>query len=129
MRWLRTGLLGIGLSLFAMAGGDEAASRLIILANANDPDSLRIARHYAAQRSVPAENIIALPLAAAETIGWGEFVRTLWEPLLDELVAREWISAIRMNLRDEVGRTKHAMSGHRISYLVVCRGGAAADQP
>jgi uncharacterized protein (TIGR03790 family) len=122
MRWLRTGMLGIGLSLFAAASGDEAASRLIILANANDPDSLRIARHYAAQRSVPAENIIALPLAAAETIGWGEFVRTLWQPLLDELVARDWISAIRMNLRDEVGRTKYAMSGHRISYLVVCRG-------
>lgn len=122
MRWLRTGMLWIGLSLFAAASGDEAASRLIILANANDPDSLRIARHYAAQRQVPAENIIALPLAAAETIGWGEFVRTLWQPLLDELVARDWISAIKMNLQDEVGRTKYAMSGHRISYLVICRG-------
>jgi len=71
---------------------------------------------------VPAENIIALPLAASETIGWGEFVRTIWQPLLDELAARHWISAIRMNLQDEVGRTKYAMSGHRISYLEICRG-------
>jgi uncharacterized protein (TIGR03790 family) len=120
-RW-RIAILWLALLPAAWAETDEAAARLIILANANDADSLRIARHYAAQRKVPAENIIALPLAATETIGWADFVRTLWQPLQNELVTRGWISAIRMNLTDEAGRIKYAPSGHRISYLVVCRG-------
>jgi len=104
------------------AAADDAASRLIVVVNSNDPDSLRIARHYAAARAVPGENIIALPLSTAETITWREFVTTLWQPLQDELVARGWIEAIRMNLTDDAGRTKSAISGHRISYLVTCRG-------
>lgn len=105
-----------------LAAADDAAARLIVVANRNDPDSLRIARHYVAARAVPEENIIALPLSMAETITWREFVTTLWQPLQDELVQRGWIEAIRMNLTDDAGRVKSAISGHRISYLVTCRG-------
>lgn len=104
------------------ASTDDAASRVIVVANSNDPDSLRIARHYPAARGVPGENIIALPLSTVETITWREFVTTLWQPLQDELVRRGWIDAIRMNLTDDAGRIKSAISGHRISYLVTCRG-------
>ena len=32
---------------------DDLAARVIILANSDDPDSLRIARHYAEVRRVP----------------------------------------------------------------------------
>jgi uncharacterized protein (TIGR03790 family) len=42
--------------------------------------------------------------------------------LQDELVRRGWIDAIRTPLVDAVGRKKYAMVGHRIAYLVVCRG-------
>ncbi len=110
------------LGLTAGARADEAAARVVLLANRDDPDSLRIAAHYAQVRGVPAENIVALPLPLVETISWKEFVRVLWQPLETELVRRKWIDAIAMNLTDPVGRTKYAVSGHRISYLVVCRG-------
>jgi len=40
----------------------------------------------------------------------------------DELIKRGWIQAIETSLTDKVGRKKYAISGHRISYLVVCRG-------
>jgi len=98
------------------------ATRVIVLANAADPDSLRIARHYAAVRGVPAENVIALALARDEEISWREFVATLWRPLLEQLVAAHWIDATPMALTDPVGRRKYAPRGHRIAALVVCRG-------
>lgn len=106
----------------ATARAGNLAARVVILANADSPDSVRIARHYAAARGVPAANIIALPLPDVETVTWGVFVRTLWEPLEDALVSQGWIDALAMDLKDGVGRRKYAVSGHRIGALVVCRG-------
>ena len=101
---------------------DSAASRLVLLVNANDPESRRIAEHYAAARQVPVANIIALPMSSDETITWPEFLATIWQPLQDELVRRRWLDAMPMALRDMVGRKEYAIAGHRISYLVTCRG-------
>ncbi len=95
---------------------------VVILANSDDPESLELARHYAAAREVPEGNIIALKLPHAEQIAWGEFVSTLFRPLQAELVERGLIDAIAMDLDDDFGRRKYAMSGHRIEALVVCRG-------
>ncbi len=118
-RWL----LGVGLlPAVAAQTPDRPADRVVILANADDPDSLRIARHYAEVRGVPAANLIALKLPTAESIAWREFVALLWQPLLAQLVQDGWIDAIPMALTDPVGRRKYAVSGHRIEALVVCRG-------
>jgi uncharacterized protein (TIGR03790 family) len=112
-------------AVFAVATPAPAsglADRVVLVANADAPDSVSIARHYAEVRGVPAANIISLRMPVAETISWGEFVATIWQPLEDELVKRGWIDAIAMDLFDEVGRRKYAVSGHRIAALVVCRG-------
>ena len=103
-------------------GAESLAARVILLANADDPDSIRIAEHYAERRGVPRANIVALPMPQTELITWPEFVATVWQPLQDELVRRQWIDAIPMALLDEVGRKKYVINGHRISYLVTCRG-------
>ena len=125
LRWfaIRGGcaLLAFGAVPLRATPPDPAAA-VILLANANDPDSLRIARNYAAKRGVPEANIIGLPLPLAETIAWSEFVITLWQPLQDELIRRHWIKAIPMNLFDAVGRRKFAPLGHGLTALVVCRG-------
>lgn len=106
------------------AAGDPAdlASRVVLLANAGDPDSVRLARYYAEKRGVPPGNLIALPMSSAETIGWPEFISTIYQPLQDELVARGWIDAFGTTLTDGIGRKRYGIFGHRISYLVVCRG-------
>lgn len=117
--------LCVGLCLSSAANtafANDLAARVIVLANSDDPDSLRIARHYASVRGVPAGNIVALELAHTEAIGWGEFVATLWQPLLETLLHAKWIDAIPMTLTDAVGRRKYAPHGHRIAALVVCRG-------
>lgn len=100
----------------------EVASRVVILANSEDPDSLRIAQHYAAARAVPAANIIALPLPIAEEISWPEFVASLWQPLRVRLMRDKWIDAIAMDAIDGVGRQKFAVYSTRIAALVTCRG-------
>lgn len=101
---------------------DEVAARVVIVANADQADSLAIANYYAKQRGIPPANIIALPMPTAETISWREFVLSVWQPLQDELIRRGWIDGIPMQLVDGTGRRKVAFSGHRLSYLVLCRG-------
>jgi len=104
------------------AAPQPAAARVVILANSDDPDSLRIAQHYAEARGVPAANLVALKMPLAETIGWREFIATIWQPLLDRLVAAGWVDAVPMNATDALGRKKYAPYTHRIAALVVCRG-------
>lgn len=101
---------------------DDAAARLILVANSDDPDSVRLARYYAERRGVPAANILSFRMPQAETITWPEFVASIWQPLQDELIRAKWIDAATMDLFDDTGRRKRAPRGHRISYLVLCRG-------
>ena len=125
-RWLAV----LGLLAGPLAGpvfpapGDAAdlARRVVLLANAASPDSLAVARHYAARRGVPAANIIALPMSLDETIGWPEFITTIYQPLQDRLVARGWIDAFPTSLTDGLGRKRYGVFTHHLSYLVVCRG-------
>jgi uncharacterized protein (TIGR03790 family) len=124
MRGWRQQLIGFLLCGAALAAAENGApaARVVLLANRDDPDSLRIARHYAEVRGVPAVNLIALPLPPTETITWREFVATVWEPLRAALVAQRWIDATVSDSRDAVGRRRYAPFGHRLSALVVCRG-------
>ncbi|HMD61680.1 MAG TPA: TIGR03790 family protein [Opitutaceae bacterium] len=110
------------LALAAVAHGYGPADRVVIVANSDAPDSLAVAEHYARARGVPPANVIALRMPVSETISWREFVATVWQPLEDELVDRGWIDAIKMDLFDDVGRRKYAISGHKIAALVLCRG-------
>lgn len=119
---VRIPLLFILVFGLALARADEVASRVIVLANRDDPESVKLAEYYAGKRSIPAENIIALPMSIAEAVTWKGFVETIYSPLQAELVKRGWIDGIAMELKDDAGRVKYAMSGHKIAYLTVCRG-------
>lgn len=101
---------------------ENLVARVVILANASSPESLTLARYYANKRGIPEANIVALPMSQAETIGWREFIDTVYQPLQDELLRRGWIAGVASTLRDDLGRKRHAIAGHRISYLVTCRG-------
>ena len=120
--FLAAGLLAGAIPGRAAGAGDPAASRVVIVANLDDPDSVAIARHYAAARGVPPENILAFAMPPVETITWSQFIATVWGPLQDELVARRWIIAAATGRADGVGRREYAISGHRMAALVVCRG-------
>ncbi|AOS44677.1 hypothetical protein Verru16b_01744 [Lacunisphaera limnophila] len=101
---------------------DDRSAHLVILANARQPESVTLARFYAEQRGVPAANIIALPLPETESITWRQFIDEVWQPLQDELYRRGWIEGTASDLLDRLGRRRFALTGHRMSYLVACRG-------
>ncbi len=100
----------------------DLANRVVVLANASDPESVRLAHYYVEKRGVPVGNIVALPMSSAETTSWPEFIGTIYQPLQDALVAKGWIDAFPTTMTDNIGRKRYGISGHRISYLVVCRG-------
>ncbi|MCC5024492.1 MAG: TIGR03790 family protein [Candidatus Synoicihabitans palmerolidicus] len=100
----------------------DEADRVVIVANVNNADSMELARFYSERRGIPGANIVALDLPAGEEIGWQEYVSRLQGPLQAWLIERGWLNAIEMDLHDEAGRRKISASGHRIAYLVTCRG-------
>lgn len=58
---------------------------IALLINTNSPQSVELARHYAALRNVPPENLIPLGLPASvlepsAQISRDDFLRTIWEP-------------------------------------------------
>lgn len=122
----RRALLALVLGSLAGAGAGaheaDPAVRLVIVANSQQPESVELARFYAGKRGVPTDNIVALPLPMAETITWREFIDQVYQPLQDELYRRGWLEGTESTLVDRYGRRRYAFSGHRISYLVTCRG-------
>ena len=100
----------------------DANKRVVILANSNDLDSLKIAKYYAQQRSIPEANIISLAMPITETIKLQEYVDMIHRPLFEALVAGDWIQAVRSGQLDSYGRDVLHAAVHQISYLVTVRG-------
>lgn len=101
-----------------LASGAGEAERLIILANSLSKDSMALAHYYAEVRSVPEGNIIALPLPEKETISLREYVDTLHNPLLEELLDRRLIIGAKSGDPDAHGRKWLVAGLHDVSYLV-----------
>ncbi len=104
------------------AASAQAAPRVAILANRDDPDSVSLAHYYARRRGLPETSILALPMPLTEQITWEQFVTAIWNPLLREALKREWLLASPTGALDPIGRTHILSSGHRLDALVICRG-------
>lgn len=110
-------LLVISGTLFA-----NEADRVIVVVNSNDPGSLEIAEHYVSKRGIPAENIVRIAASTKETISVQEYVDTVYNPLLGQLIESGWIEGARSRSADHIGRYRMAIAMHKISYLVTTRG-------
>jgi len=106
----------------AAADANPAAAATVILVNARDPESVALGEFYADQRGIPRANLVALPMPDRETVTWREFVDQVWQPLQDELLRRHWIQGVAGDTLDPLGRRRASCVGHRIAYLVTCRG-------
>lgn len=106
----------------ARAAPDDLASRTVILVNSRQPESVALGEFYAAKRGIPATNLVALPMPAEETITWRAFVDSIWQPLQDELLRRGWLEGFLADKLDALGRRRSGITGHKLAYLVVCRG-------
>jgi len=96
--------------------------RVVVLANADDPDSVDLARHYLQARHIPARNLVALSLPKEERITWDAFVARVRNPLLKALVARGFLKGDLADAPDAEGRLALRTVANDIDFLVLCRG-------
>ncbi|MEZ4467446.1 MAG: hypothetical protein R3F43_24125 [bacterium] len=63
------------------ASATPGPGSVVVVARADDPESVALAERYAAARSVPANRVCALPLPAAEALSQAEYEGALLGPL------------------------------------------------
>lgn len=98
------------------------AQEVLIVVNKNHPDSLNIGQHYARVRGIPEANIVQLRTSNEETITLAHYVETIANPLLDTLLAEQWVRGVKESAKDQYGRERLAVSIHSIPYVVLIHG-------
>ncbi len=89
----------------------DTGSSVVVVYNTKVQASEEVARHYAARRIVPRDNLIGLELPVTEEISRADFTDKLQKPLLAELDKRKL-----MNFQD--GR----VVGSKLRYVTLCFG-------
>lgn len=98
------------------------AARVVVLANATDPESVALARHYLNARGISESRLVLLPLPADEEIDWPAFAGRVWNPLLDELLRRNLLVGTRHPSPDAAGRNRISLTEKAFDTLVLCKG-------
>ena len=123
--WLLKLLLGwvwIG-SWVAEAAGNE----VLVIYNAQMPDSEAVARHYAQRRSVPDSQLLGLRLPDSGTISRADYISGIQEPVRRHLVEKglaEWVpdSSSLPQGRKATTRNRLRLIRSEIRYLLLCYG-------
>jgi len=104
------------------AASNPDPSRVVVLANSSDRDSVNLANHYARTRNIPQKNLVLLSAPRTEEVGWVEFSRQIFNPLRESLIDRELMDGRFGNNEDAFGRRFFVPLSSSVEYLVVCRG-------
>ena len=119
----RAVFLFLSAAAFALsAPADVSPSKVYVVANSDDPDSLAIAGFYASARGIPEGNIVGLPMPKAGKISKAEYFEKIENPLVAELVRRGAVKAVGLGGREPSGREIYSYISHDIGFLVLCRG-------
>jgi uncharacterized protein (TIGR03790 family) len=100
------------LSASVLNAQDRLAGATLVLYNVKDPDSVELARHYAAARAIPAGQVLGFDLPVSEEIARADFESRLANPLRQKLVENGW-----WTLEGE-----STVSSSRIRFLAIIRG-------
>lgn len=98
------------------------ATRTVVLANADDPASVGLARTYQEARGIPETNLIFLPVSEQSVIDRRAFIETIWNPLRLSLLERGLIQGEVTGETDVLGRELLELYGGSVRYLMICRG-------
>jgi len=77
--------LAAALSAGTAALGALAPEEVLVVANANAPGSVELARYYAAARNILPERIIVLRCTAHPEIGRGQYDKAIRQPIREYL--------------------------------------------
>jgi uncharacterized protein (TIGR03790 family) len=74
-----------------MTEAENLADHLLVVYNANDPDSKGLAEYYASQRLIPEERVLAISCPLAEEITRAQFDDTIRAPIVSYLCQKNWM--------------------------------------
>src|SRR6266404_4988309 len=123
--WRETGLwftaLAALLWLPRAARADDLAQRVVIVYNAEDPDSKPLADYYARKRGVPTNQICEISIHSGETISRREFNDKVRDPIWRFLTHGAFLQQEPRTVMDPVlGRIPSlATVSAKVSYLVL----------
>lgn len=81
---------------------------------------MEVARYYIHKRNIPDTNLVIIPMPLVEEIDWPTFATQIYNPLLEHLVRKNWITGDPSTRVDEANRYLYALYGNNMDYLVVC---------
>jgi len=94
---LKTSVVFLLIIFYCRIGFALEADEILVIANADNPASVGIARYYCSKRGVPEDNILSLSLGAVlnDTITRDSYERLLAEPIRKELLTKQQPGKIR----------------------------------
>ena len=78
---------------------EDLAAHLLVVYNANDPDSKELAEHYAAGREIPAERVLPIACPVTEEITRAQYDDTIRTPILSYLFKKNWMTRQSQSVR------------------------------
>ena len=122
----RTGLAMLFVSICCGAGFALEPDEILIVANSDNAESVRIARYYCQQRKVPAENILTVALGAGleDKISRNDYERWLAGPIRKKFFSLEFAGKIRCLIASKKVAYWPARR-ESTRYMLVTEGGAA----
>jgi uncharacterized protein (TIGR03790 family) len=106
---------------------EAAGNEVLVIYNAQMPDSEAVARHYAQRRSVPDSQLLGLRLPDSGTISRADYISGIQEPVRRHLVEKglaEWVpdSSSPPQGRKATPRNRLRLIRSEIRYLLLCYG-------
>jgi len=92
-----------------MGRPNELAAHLLVVYNANDPDSKSLAEYYALRRNIPVERVLPISCSTNEEVTRAQYSETIREPIISYLCQKNWMTR----------RSEQAHIGNRTLELLV----------
>lgn len=92
-----------------MGHPEELPAHLLVVYNANDPDSKSLAEYYADKRHIPAERILSISCPITEEVTRAQYSETIREPIISYLCQKNWMTR----------RSEQVRVGNRMMELLI----------
>src|ERR1051326_2657204 len=101
---------------------DNPAQYVLVVANRNVPDSVKIARYYAERRGVPKEQICLLDCPSTEVVARADYVKTIETPIREFMEKQGLIRREPVIAKSDEARTGLVTVFNKIRYMALCFG-------
>lgn len=115
-------ILYLPFSVLESVAGEDLAQHVLVVANRNVPDSVKIAMYYAEKRGVPKEQICVIECPPSESITRSDYIKTIQLPVREFMEKKGLIRREPVIGMGDEPRTALITVANKIRYMVLCYG-------